>query len=257
VTGFARTIRAGGGNRLSQLGAWATRSAAERRATRTRRGASGHPRGFTLIEAALATIIIGVGVVALVEAHQAFMRTNQWSSHAAAATYLGNELREYMRELPKHDPASGLWFDSGTLQGWGRETGEVTLADFDDLDDFDGIAFGSGIPLAGFAALETLPGPVDSSGFVIPELFADGSIMLDATENPVPMLGWTQLVRVTKVDPTNMSIAVPDETFQPPAGIDPGRAVDDYPVRVTVIVGYAGPWDPQGEVITTVSWIVP
>src|SRR5690606_4761096 len=91
---------------------------------RVARKGDGARRGFTLIEAALATIIIGVGGAALVEAHQSFMRTNQWSSHAAAATYLGNELREYMRDMPKHGPASGLWFDGGTLEGWGRETGE-------------------------------------------------------------------------------------------------------------------------------------
>jgi type II secretory pathway pseudopilin PulG len=219
-------------------------------------------RGFTLIEAALATIIIGVGVVALVEAHQSFMRTNQWSSHAAAATYLGNELREYMRHLPKHDPASGLWFDSGDLQGWYNEDGEVTLADFDDLDDFDGVAFASGFVPTSFTLRvplpNQLPGPVDSSGFVIPELFADGSIMLDAFEQPVPMIGWSQAVRVSKVDPTNMSVTVPPETFVPPLpGIDPGRAVDDYPMRVQVIVGYAGPFQSYAEEITRVSWIVP
>lgn len=244
MTGFARTI-----------GAEAQTGALQRGRGRRARRSSVARRGFTLIEAALATIIIGVGVVALVEAHQSFMRTNQWSSHAAAATYLGNELREYMRNFPKHDPASGLWFDSGDLQGWGPETGEVTLEDLDDLDDFDGVAFGSGFTLPG--AWVELAGPVDSRGQVIPELFADGSVMLDESGDPVPMIGWSQLVEVTKVDPTNMSIPVPDDTFQPPAGVDPGRAVDDYPLRVTVRVGYAGPFAAQAEEITSVSWIVP
>ena len=223
---------------------------AGRRATR---------RGFTLIEAALATIIIGVGVVALVEAHQAFMRTNQWSSHAAAATYLGNELREYMRDMPRHDPASGLWFDASsgtpTLTGWGPEVGEVTIVDFDDLDDFDGVSFAfDGSPGLGDG---DLPGPVDAFGAVIPEIFADGSVMLDALGDPVPMVGWVQTVRVEKVDPNNMSVPVADDAFEPPAGFDPGRAVDEYPVRVQVIVRYAGPFQSYAEEITRVSWIVP
>lgn len=277
MTGFVRTNRAGaGGSGLGWLGArgrflkappaerGATRSGSERPATlgsgsESRATLGGHRRGFTLIEAALATIIIGVGVVALVEAHQAFMRTNQWSSRAAAATYLGNELREYMRDLPKHDPASGLWFDGGDLKGWGRgdEPGEVTLEDFDDLDDFDRVAFGSGFTIAGLVD-EQLDGPVDSRGEVIPELFADGTVVLDAFSDPVPMVGWSQVVSVSKVDPTNMSVPVAPETFVPPLpGIDPGRAVDDYPLRVQVIVGYAGPWDTTPEEITRVSWIVP
>ena len=45
----------------------------------------GSARGFTLIETALTTVIIGVGVVAIVEAQQAFMRSNGWSSEAATA----------------------------------------------------------------------------------------------------------------------------------------------------------------------------
>lgn len=212
-------------------------------------------RGFTLIEAALATIIIGVGVVALVEAHQAFMRTNQWSSHAAAATYLGNELREYMRGLPKHDPASGLWLDSGTPKGWGPEDGEVTILDFDDLDDFDGIWFafdGDADPSDG-----DLPGPVDAAGYVIPEIYADGSVMLDSFDDPVPMIGWSQEVIVEKVDPANLSLRVDVEAFEPPAGVNPGRAVDDYPVRVQVVVRYGGPFQARQEEITRVEWIIP
>ncbi|MFG0286390.1 MAG: hypothetical protein ACF8R7_18405 [Phycisphaerales bacterium JB039] len=222
-----------------------------------RRATSG--RGFTLIEAALATIIIGVGVVALVEAHQAFMRTNQWSSHAAAATYLGNELREFMRDLPRHDPASGLWIDSGSgspvLTGWGPEPGEVTILDFDDLDDFDGISFA--FDGSDGLADGDLPGPVDAFGIVIPEIFADGSIMLDPGGDEVPMIGWVQTVIVEKVDPANLSTPVADDAIEPPSGVNPGRAVDEYPVRVQVIVSYAGPFQAYAEEITRVSWIVP
>src|SRR5436309_1842325 len=106
--------------------------------TRSRRPA------FTLIETAMATVIIGVGVVALVEAQQAFMHTNGWSSQAATATFLANEIREMTRRLPRHDPVTGLFTTGGgggpvTVVGWGREPSDVTVQDFDDVDDFDGL----------------------------------------------------------------------------------------------------------------------
>ena len=105
------------------------------------------PGGFTLIEAAMATVIIGVGVLAMIDAQTAFIRANVWSNHAASATFLANEIREYSRKLPRHDPVSGLVIDGGLLHGWGPDEGEVTVDDFDDLDDFDGIVFsGFGTP---------------------------------------------------------------------------------------------------------------
>ena len=50
-------------------------------------------RAFTLIETSLALVIIAVGVLALIEAQTAFIKTNDWSSHAATANYLANEVR--------------------------------------------------------------------------------------------------------------------------------------------------------------------
>ena len=115
-------------------------------------------RGFTLLEASLATVIIGVGVLALVEAHTSFTRVNDWSTSAATANYLANEIRERMHALPRHDPVTGLYTDSNNiLHGWGRETGEVAVTDLDDADDYDGLSFGEG---------DTFPGPIDSRGNV-------------------------------------------------------------------------------------------
>lgn len=217
-----------------------------------RRGA----RGFTLIETALATVIIGVGVVAIVEAHQAFMRSNQWSTHAATATFLGGEIREYTMGLPKHDPVTGLRMEGGVVAGWGPEPGETLVDDFDDLDDFDGLSFAfKGTP--GFIDDDDLPGPLDAFGLVIPEIFADGSVMLDPDGNPIPMQGWTQTVRVVKVHPTDPTRELAADYVEPPVGGSAGIAIDQFPLRVEVIVTYEGPFVTAPVEITRVVWIVP
>lgn len=213
-------------------------------------------RGFTLIETALATVIIGVGVVAIVEAHQAFMRSNTWSSHAATATFLGNEIRELTMGLPKHDPVTGLRMGPDGVEGWGPEPGELVVADFDDLDDFDGITFAfDGTP--GFADDDDLPGPIDAFGMVIPEIFSDGTVMLGEDGNPVAMIGWRQTVRVVKVHPTDPTWELDPGYFEPPSGASAGIAIDQFPLRVEVIVTYAGPFVSTATEITRVVWIVP
>ena len=70
----------------------------------------GRPRAFTLLETALATIIVGVGVLSIVAAQQAFHIQNAWSTHASIATALGNEIREMTLNLPRHDPVTGQAF---------------------------------------------------------------------------------------------------------------------------------------------------
>ena len=68
-----------------------------------------HARGFTLLETSMAMVIIGVGVLAFVDAQKAFITNNNWSSHAATGAYLANEVRELARRLPRHDPVTGLY----------------------------------------------------------------------------------------------------------------------------------------------------
>ncbi len=128
-----------------------------------------HRSGFTLIETALATIIVGVGVLAMVAAQSAFHQKNQWSTHASIATQLANEIREMTWNLPRHDPVTGDAF-------WGPDPGEqaLVLADWDDLDDFDA-ADSNGI---------LFDPPVNARREVIPN-----------------MEGWSQTIRVFNVDP--------------------------------------------------------
>lgn len=108
---------------------------AGRRVAPRRPGGTLRP-GFTLIEAALTTVIIGTGVLAILAAQQAYHQKNNWAQRSGTAMLLANELRELALTLPVHDP-----FTSDAYLG--PETNEcpggvpdVTL--FDDLDDFAG-----------------------------------------------------------------------------------------------------------------------
>lgn len=210
-------------------------------------------RGFTLLETALAMVIVLVGVVAMVEAQRSFMQGNSWSSHEATATYLANEIRERMRGLPRHDPATGL--SLGTNQGGGTvavglgpEPGEVTVDDFDDIDDYNGITFGAG---------GQFDGPIDVFGRVIPEIDMHGNVRLGPGNEPLPLQGWSQSVLVEKVNPFNYSVVEDWTATEPPQGNFPGRGVDQYPLRVTVMVSYQGPFDPVAREVTRVTWVVP
>ena len=132
--------------------------------------------GFTLIETALATVIVGVGVLAMVSAQQAFHQKNAWSTHASIATALGNEIRELTWSLPQHDPVTGDAF-------WGPEgDNETWVGDFDDLDDFDGA--GDGLIFS--ATLNN--GPINARREIIPN-----------------MAGWSQTIRVFNLDPFHIA----------------------------------------------------
>jgi hypothetical protein len=206
-------------------------------------------RGFTLLETALAMLIIMVGVLAIIEAQQGFIHSNSWSSHEATATYLANEIRERIRTLPRHDPVSGLSVVNGQAVGWGREAGEVAVTDFNDVDDYDAVTFGAG---------GNFDGPIDAFGDVVPDVDANGQIRLDPeTGQPIPLQGWSQTVQVQKVNPYDFSTVRQITDSDAPQGQFPGRAVDRFPLRVTVTVRYQGPLDPQAEAVTTVTFIVP
>lgn len=216
------------------------------------RGLSGAAGGFTLLETSMALVIIGVGVLAFVEAQKSFVQNNSWSSHTATATLLANELRERMRRLPRHDPVTGLYLEAqgtGTaVRGWGLEAGEITADDFDDIDDYEDLRFG---------ADGDLPGPIDAFGNIIPELDPDGNPVLDERGDPVPLRGWSQTVTVEKVDPFNFGTVRAPGYAEVAAGAFPGRPVDQFPLRVTVVVEYQGPYDARPGEVARVFWIAP
>ena len=181
-----------------------------------------HRTGFTLIETALATIIVGVGVLAMVSAQAAFHKKNAWSTHASIAMALGNEIREMTWNLPQRDPVTGDAF-------WGPEGNELSFDDYDDLDDFDGD--GGGLIFS--AALGN--GPINARREIIPN-----------------MDGWSQIVRVFNVDPFDIAVDPdrPDDSLLPADGT---TAV----IAVEVVIEYQAVNETTPREMTRVSWIAP
>jgi type II secretory pathway pseudopilin PulG len=211
-----------------------------------RRRRSGRP-AFTLLETALALTIVLVGVLAIADAQRAFIRSNSWSSQEATAMYLANEIRELTRRLPRHDPVSGVYLAAGVVKGVGPEADEALLSDYDDVDDFNKLCFGT----TAFAGYTSAQGPVDAFGNLIHDIDENGQIRLDGFGNPMPLFGWTQKIDLIKVDPFDLT---EDRAWD---YTDAFRGVSGFPLRVTVTIYYQGPYDTTGEEVTTVTWIVP
>jgi prepilin-type N-terminal cleavage/methylation domain-containing protein len=172
-------------------------------------------RGFTLIETALTTVIVGVGVLSIVSAQQAFHQKNEWSTHASIAMHLGNEIREMTLRLPRHDPVVGF------TDPWGPEDNEDSVADYDDIDDFDG-DLGTGLIFS--AGLDN--GPINAQRQVISN-----------------MDGWSQEIYVYNVDPFDLATIEDDGSTNT--------------LIVEVIVTYQGPRDSEPEEMTRVQYLVP
>lgn len=139
------------------------------------------------MEAALVTVIVGVGVLAIVAAQQAYHIENAWSQRVGTALLLANELRELTMSLPPHDPITGT-------QYWGPEPNEPGLEQFDDLDDFDG-ADGLGIAFAPpiDALRQNVPNMNGWSQRIVVENVLPSFV---SAENPAPD-GTTDLLRIT------------------------------------------------------------
>ena len=144
-------------------------------------------QGFTLIEAALTTVIVGTGVLSIVAAQQAYHQKNDWAQRTGTAMLLANEVRELTMPLPIFDPITGQDFI-------GPEPGEASVADYNDLDDFAG---------------------VPDAGGNYPGLTFDPPI--DALRRPITdMPGWSQHITVQSVFEDNIAAA-----FAQPLGTTP------------------------------------
>jgi prepilin-type N-terminal cleavage/methylation domain-containing protein len=88
--------------------------------------------GFTLVEVMIAIIMVGLAIASLMGASLSFTRANALGTELSTAEFLIEQIREMSALLPVIDP------DTGT-SAFGHE--EVSLAAWDDLDDFDGAVF--------------------------------------------------------------------------------------------------------------------
>jgi len=104
--------------------------------------------GFTLVEVLVAVILVGLAIACLLAASTSFTNTNAAGLDLSTAEFLSEQIRELTALLPAVDPNTGTDL-------FGPE--EAALADYDDLDDFDGASFSPPInadrqPLSNFAA---------------------------------------------------------------------------------------------------------
>ena len=127
--------------------------------------------GFTLLEVLFASVLIGLAIAALVATSGAFTMKNGFGADLSTAEFLIEEIRELTAGLTVIDPQSGKDI-------FGVESGENAVAQYDDVDDFDGQSF--------------CP-PVDLSGTPLPDFAA-----------------FTQQITVVNVNPSNLDQVVSD-----------------------------------------------
>lgn len=107
-----------------------------------------HKAGFTLLEALMAAMLIGLAIAALAASSGAFTAYNAAGVDLSTAEFLVEEIRELTAPLPVGDPNGGTAF--------GADPGE-SLATYDDLDDFH---------------LRSYSPPIDAGRTVMPEFGA-------------------------------------------------------------------------------------
>lgn len=91
----------------------------------------GTRRAFTLIEAMIVTVIVGVGIVGTLQLLAVGSQSNVYGAEVATAINLANNVRELSLNLDYFDPQQPtIW-----------ATKEASLASYDDVLDLDGCSF--------------------------------------------------------------------------------------------------------------------
>jgi len=91
-----------------------------------------YKNGFSLVELLIAILLVGVAIAALMVANGSLTIANSAGTDLSTAEFLIEQIRELTALLPVIDPQTGA-------DTFGPE--EASLADYDDLDDFDGAYF--------------------------------------------------------------------------------------------------------------------
>jgi hypothetical protein len=139
-------------------------------------------RGFTLMEAALVTVVIGVGVLSLLELMAAGTMSNSNGTELTTAVNLANNIREI---------STGLAFQDPTFPNqWNTKEASVGL--YDDIKDLDACTFKPPLDVRR-RSIDSLPGWAQ---VVKVETVAEDTISSTRPSDPtLPMVKVT--VRVT------------------------------------------------------------
>jgi prepilin-type N-terminal cleavage/methylation domain-containing protein len=90
-----------------------------------------HRRGFTLIESAMVTVIVGVGVVGMLQLLATGTMTNHEGTELTMSINLASNVREMSLGMVYYDPQQPT--------AW--NTREATVAEWDNIMDLDGAVF--------------------------------------------------------------------------------------------------------------------
>lgn len=134
--------------------------------------ARGRPerRAFTLIEVVMATVIVGLGVAALLGSIASGTKANAGGQQLTTATFLAQEIREWTHRLPFKDPDP-----ADALNPPGSDGSDPQFF-VDDLDDLMGVTYSP---------------PRDGRGNAIPG-----------------MVGWSETITMTWRTPSNLATVV-------------------------------------------------
>ena len=155
-------------------------------------------RGFTLIEAAVATVVIGLGATALLTAVASGTRTNAAGRSVTQAVLLAQEIREWTLKLPFSDPDEG---DAANPPGPDGADPQVFV---DDLDDLMNVTYcpprdGQGQPVADMTGWQqaitlTCRAPADLTTAVTPGTSDTIRVQVDISHNGLDVLTTKWLV---------------------------------------------------------------
>lgn len=106
-------------------------------------------QGFSIIEVLIAITLVGIAIASLLAANISFSKANSAGAELSNAEFLLEQIKELTILLPVVDPQT-------TTSTFGPESAE-TLANYDDLDDFDNANFAPPIG-SSRAALNNLAG---------------------------------------------------------------------------------------------------
>jgi Tfp pilus assembly protein PilV len=157
-------------------------------------------RGFTLIEAAMVTVIIGLGVVGMLELLAAGTVSNSEGTELTTAINLANNVRELSLGLAYYDPQSDP-ADPLKQPVWNSK--EATVLDYDNIMDLDGNVDTwndqTNDPDTGYQKFQP---------------------PLDVSKKPIAEYGnWAQWVKVETVNPNNVTMVLLQDAKCPTARV--------------------------------------